>query len=55
MSQIDHYEARIRYYFNAPRRTHKVMCLGNHIGDVWDDGNITIREDDKSSPAKDEK
>jgi hypothetical protein len=41
----DCYEARVRFYFNAPRRTHKVMCEGVHIGDVWDDGQITMLDE----------
>jgi hypothetical protein len=42
----DGYEAAIRYWANFPRRTHKVMCLGKHIGDVWDNGAITMRDDE---------
>lgn len=45
----DGYEATVRYWVNIPRITHKVMCLGKHIGDLWSDGNITRRDEETQS------
>lgn len=48
----DAIEMRIRFYANVPRRTGKVMLLGKHIGDVWDNGAITLfdYEDNTTAP-----
>lgn len=48
----DAIECRLRLYANMPRRTAKVMLLGKHIGDVWDDGHITLfdYEDTPAAP-----
>ncbi len=45
----DTFEARVRYWFNAPHRTGKLMCGDKHIADVWSDGSITMIEDAASA------
>jgi len=40
----DCYEAKVRYWVNLPRVTHKVMIEGNQVGRVWSDGTIEIDE-----------
>lgn len=40
----DCYEARVRYWVNVPRVTHKVMIDGQCIGRVYDNGAIEIDE-----------
>lgn len=45
----DAIECRLRFYANIPRRTAKVMLLGKHIGDVWDDGRITLFDEDTTA------
>jgi hypothetical protein len=47
----DAIEMRIRYWANFPRRTGKVMLLGKHIGDVWDNGAITLFDYEDTSAA----
>ena len=44
----DCYEARVSFWVNVPRVTHKVMLDGEPIGRVWSDGHIEI--DEPSTP-----
>ena len=47
----DAIEMRIRFYANVPRRTHKFMLLGKHIGDVWSDGTMTLFDSEDNTTA----
>lgn len=40
----DCYEARVRFWANIPRVTHRVMLDGQCIGRVYDNGAIVIDE-----------
>lgn len=40
----DRYEAKVRFYANVPRRTHKIVCGDVVIGHVWSDGHIEIED-----------
>jgi hypothetical protein len=49
-AETDGFEARITYYANFPRRTHRVVCDGETIGHIWSDGTIEIDDPPPTAP-----